>query len=202
MHTVSQAHRCMRWKTACLSGSDSDIMRTPGALSNNSSAQCVPLKCIVLWLCVCAFVCLCVWTEGWGNRVIELFLDSDYPLRCCSFSDADHTKIRVTIGERNMCLCLHMCIYSCRCMHTLYVCICMYMCLPACTAPACVKEYFSHLCAEKSPRFPPCLSSSVFLSLWLVFLLPLCITAQAATLKCRERQRGLWLSQGLMLSFR
>lgn len=150
---------------------------------------------------VCAFVCLCVWTEGWGNRVIELFLDSGYPLQCCSFSDADRTMSRVTIGERNMCLCLHMCLYSSRHMHTLYVCICMYMCVPACTAPACVEEYFSHLCAE-SPRFPPCLSSSVFLSLWLVFLLPLCITTQAATLKCREHQQGLWLSQGLMLSFR
>lgn len=49
------------WKTGCQSVSDSDIMRTPGALSNSSLP---PLTCP---LEVCDFVCVCM-CVNWRRR--------------------------------------------------------------------------------------------------------------------------------------
>lgn len=70
--------------------------------------------------------------------------------------------------------------------------ICLYVHL--CTAAACAEEYISHLSVGE---FPEVFSLSVSLCLTLSLS-----ASQPATLKCRERWRGLWLSHGLMLSFR
>lgn len=62
-----------------------------------------------------------------------------------------------------------------------------------CTAAVCPEEYISRLSVKNSRRFSPSLCLCLALSL---------SASQPATLKCRERWRGLWLSHGLMLSFR